>query len=49
MKKIHIVKENREFNRLIQNMKPVKYKNFIAYIEKGTSPVYQFGFSVGKK
>lgn len=49
MKKIHIVKENREFNRLIQNLKPVKYKNFIAYIEKGTSPIYQFGFSVGKK
>lgn len=49
MKKIHIVKENREFNRLIQKMPPVKYKNFIAYIEKGNNSVYQFGFSVGKK
>jgi len=49
MKKCNIIKENSEYNRLIQTLKPVKYHNFIAYIERDQQTPYQFGFSVGKK
>ena len=49
MKKINIVKENRDFNRIIKNNRPFKYKDFIIYIEKKEQSVYRFGFSVGKK
>ncbi len=49
MKKINIVKENREYSRIIQNNKPFKYKDYIIYIDKRNNDVYKFGFSVGKK
>ena len=49
MKKVNIVKENRDFNRIIKNNKPFKYKDFIIYVEKKEPSVYKFGFSVGKK
>ena len=49
MKKINIIKENRDFNRIIRTGKPFKYKNYIIYVEKRESNVYKFGFSVGKK
>lgn len=49
MKKINIIKENETYNRIIQKIKPYKYKDYIIYIERKGSGVYRFGFSVGKK
>ena len=49
MKKIHILKENREYNRIIQNNNGIKNKNFIIFIENNTNDIYKFGFSIGKK
>jgi ribonuclease P protein component len=49
MKKINIVKENRDFNRIIKGSKPFKYKDYIIYIERKEPSLYKFGFSVGKK
>ena len=49
MKKIHILKNSFDFNRIIKNNKPYKYKDYIIYIERKTDDLYKFGFSVGKK
>lgn len=49
MKKIHIIKKNEEYNRIIQNVTPLKYKEYILYVEKTDNDSYYFGFSVGKK
>ena len=49
MKKINIVKENRDFNQIIQRNRPFRYKDFIIYINKREPSVYRFGLSVGKK
>lgn len=49
MKKINIIKENREFNRIINTKKSKKYKNFIIYVEYNTNDKYKFGISVSKK
>lgn len=49
MKKINILKENFEYNRIIKNFKPFKYKDYIIYVEKKEPSIYKFGFSVGKK
>ncbi len=50
MKKRNILKENKDFNRIIKNNKPYKSKSFIIYLEKNTNiDCYKFGFSVGKK
>lgn len=49
MKKINILKKSRDFDRIIKNNKPYKYKDYIIYIEKNTSDIYHFGISVGKK
>lgn len=49
MKKINIVKDNRDFNRIIKNNKPFKYHSFILYIERKNDEVYKFGFSTPKK
>lgn len=49
MKKINIIKESRDFDRIIHNNKPIKYKDYIIYIEKNNSEEYKFGISVGKK
>ena len=49
MKKINIVKENREFNRIINKTTPYKNHNFIIYLERNNKNNYQFGISVGKK
>lgn len=48
MRKMHIVKNNRDFNRIINSKKPNHYKYFIIYIEN-TEDNYKFGISVGKK
>ena len=49
MKKINIIKESREFDRIIQNIKPYKYKDYIIFVEKNENSIYKFGISVGKK
>lgn len=49
MKKRNILKENREYNRIIQNGKPFYYKDYVIYLEKHDDSIYKFGFSVGKK
>lgn len=49
MKKINIIKSNDEYNRIIKNVKPYKYMDYIIYLEKGNLNNYHFGFSIGKK
>ena len=49
MKKINILKNSRDFDRIIKNNKPYKFKDYIIYIEKNTNDIYKFGLSVGKK
>ena len=49
MKKINILKNSRDFDRIIKKNKPYKYKDYIIYIERGTNSIYKFGLSVGKK
>ena len=49
MKKINIVKENRDYNRIIKENRPFKYKGYVIYIDKREPSIYRFGFSVGKK
>ena len=49
MKKINILKNSRDFDRIIKNNKPYKFKDYIIYIEKETNDIYHFGLSVGKK
>ena len=49
MKKINILKNNRDFNRIIKNNKSFKYKDYIIYIERDTNDLYKFGISVSKK
>ena len=49
MNKEHILKKNIDFQRIIRNNRPYKYKDYIIYIEKNTDDNYRFGFSVGKK
>ena len=49
MKKINIIKSSRDFDRIIKNNKPYKYKDYVIYIEYNTNDVYKFGISAGKK
>ena len=49
MKKINILKEKRDFDRIIKSNKPFKYKDYIIYLERKEQGTYHFGFSVGKK
>ncbi len=49
MNKEHILKNNYDFQRIIEKNKPFKYRDYVLYIEKNDSNEYHFGFSVGKK
>ena len=49
MKKINILKDSKEFDRIIKGFKSYKYKDYIIFLEKNTNDVYKFGLSVGKK
>lgn len=50
MKKINIIKENTEFNRIIKNNESYKYKDYIIYLEKNNNiNIHKFGISVSKK
>ncbi len=48
MKKINVLKENRDFKKIIQTKKPYIYKGFIVY-KADTDGIYKFGISVSKK
>src|SRR5574344_1574372 len=49
MKKINILKNNRDFNRIIGKEKYYKFNDLILYIERNCDDNYHFGISVGKK
>jgi ribonuclease P protein component len=49
MKKINILKNSRDFDRIIKGNKPYKFKDYVIYIERNTNDLYKFGLSVGKK
>lgn len=49
MKKKNILKESNDFNRIINNNRPIKFSDYIIYIERVETNNYKFGFSVGKK
>ena len=49
MKKRNVVKNNRDFNRIIQTNKPFKYKDYVIYIERVEDSNHRFGISVSKK
>ena len=50
MKKINIIKSNEDYNRIIKNIKPFKYKEYMIFLEKNNDiKNYAFGFSISKK
>ena len=49
MKKINILKNNRDFDRIIKNNTPFKTKYYIIYKERTDLSNYHFGISVSKK
>lgn len=50
MKKINIVKDNKQFNSIIEKSKSYKNKNLVLYVEENSNnKYYRFGISVGKK
>lgn len=49
MKKINILKNNRDFDRIIKNNTPFKTKYYIIYKERTDLTNYHFGISVSKK
>lgn len=49
MKKINVLKNNYDFERIINNNKPFKSKYYIIYKENSSDNIYHFGISVSKK
>lgn len=50
MKKINIVKENRDFRRIMNISKPIKNNFYTVFVEKNDNIAnYHFGISVSKK
>lgn len=49
MKKKNILKNNRDFQRIIHQYRPYKYKDYIIYLERIEDKEYHFGISVSKK
>lgn len=49
MKKINIVKESKDFERIIKNGRFIKNKYYILYYLQNNNKFYRFGISVGKK
>lgn len=50
MKKINIVKENRDFKKIMDSVKPYKNSCYTVFVEKKESlNNYKFGISVSKK
>ena len=49
MKKINIVKESKDFEKIIKNNKSFRTKYFYIYKQNHEESIYHFGLSVGKK
>lgn len=49
MKKINIVKDSRDFEKIIKNNKSFRTKYFYLYKQNHEENIYHFGLSVGKK
>lgn len=50
MKKINIIQKNEDYNRIIQTIKPYKYKEYMIFLERNDNlNNYAFGFSISKK
>ena len=49
MRKLYIVKNQRDFDRIIKESRYRKSKNLVIYYEKNEFPYDRFGISVGKK
>lgn len=49
MKKINIVKDSRNFEKIIKNNKSFRTKYFYIYKQNHEESIYHFGISVGKK
>lgn len=49
MKKINILKENRDFERMIHHCHYRKNNSYVIYKEKTEDSIYHFGISVSKK
>ena len=49
MKKINIVKESKDFKKIIKNNKSFRTKYFYIYKQNHEENIYHFGLSVGKK
>jgi len=50
MKKINIVKENKDFKRIMDKVRPLKNNYYMVFVEKEEKlDNYQFGISVSKK
>lgn len=49
MKKTNIVKNNRDFTKIITNNQMVKNSDLVIYYDINTEEKYRFGISVGKK
>ena len=49
MKKINIVKDSRDFEKIIKHNKSFRTKYFYIYKQNHEENIYHFGLSVGKK
>ena len=49
MKKINVLKESKDFEKIIKNNKSYRSKNFFIYLQHHDENTYHFGLSVGKK
>ena len=49
MKKINIIKENKEFSNILNKRKLIKNKYYTIYYNDKKDEYYRFGLSVGKK
>lgn len=48
LKKINVLKNNYDFDKIIKKSKPFVYKHFLLYVERNESKYYKFGISVNK-
>lgn len=49
MKKQNIVKENRDFARIMKNTKPYRCPCFLIFVERKETLNYRFGISISKR
>ncbi len=49
MKKINIIKKERDFDRIIKKNKPYKNKYFLFFVSQNIIDTYRFGISVSTK